>query len=294
MGSQKGCEEFPCMWKVNNKDCSRKAKAFNAKYKLITHMRVHTKEKPYLCMHENCNRAFARSENRKIHMRSHTGDKPFNCKYAQEFNCTKKFSNSSDRAKHEQTHKDPKPYKCEVLGCTKRYTDPSSLRKHVKSHSQEEQLQYRRSKDLANMAKRSTSPTARYSTWTPSSVTTSGNPGVTPGSNPGQGIQDQDSQHHHLLTSSSTLLQTGGTLLTVEDLSSEASPLQQQQHQVQQHHVHGVRQRNLFAHQQNSLDDLDNDTIPFDSVPVRYEDTTGMYEEMNTSQWPPSDPSSNM
>ena len=169
-----------------------------------------------------------------------------------------------------------KPYKCEVLGCTKRYTDPSSLRKHVKSHSQEEQLQYRRSKDLANMAKRSTSPTARYSTWTPSSVTTSGNPsGVTPGSNPGQGIQDQDSQHHHLLTSSSTLLQTGGTLLTVEDLSSEASPLQQQQHQVQQHHVHGVRQRNLFAHQQNSLDDLDNDTIPFDSVPVRYEDTTG-------------------
>ena len=53
------------------------------------------------------------------------------------------------------------------MGCTKRYTDPSSLRKHVKSHSQEEQLQYRRSKDLANMAKRSCSPTARYSSWTP-------------------------------------------------------------------------------------------------------------------------------
>ena len=61
----------------------------------------------FILQHENCNRAFARSENRKIHMRSHTGDKPFNCKYAQEFNCTKKFSNSSDRAKHEQTHKDP-------------------------------------------------------------------------------------------------------------------------------------------------------------------------------------------
>ena len=46
MDNKKGCEEFPCMWK----DCSRKSKAFNAKYKLITHMRVHTKEKPYLCM----------------------------------------------------------------------------------------------------------------------------------------------------------------------------------------------------------------------------------------------------
>ena len=57
--------------------------------------------------YENCTRAFARSENRKIHVRSHTGQKPFSCKYAIEFNCSKKFSNSSDRAKHEQTHKDP-------------------------------------------------------------------------------------------------------------------------------------------------------------------------------------------
>lgn len=52
-----------------------------------------------------------------------------------------------------------------MVGCTKRYTDPSSLRKHVKGHSQEEQLQYRRSKDLANLAKRSGSPTSRYANW---------------------------------------------------------------------------------------------------------------------------------
>ena len=39
------------------------------------------------------------------------------------------------------------------------------MRKHVKGHSQEEQLQYRRSKDLANLAKRSNSPTSRYANW---------------------------------------------------------------------------------------------------------------------------------
>lgn len=266
MENKKGCEEFPCLWK----DCSRKFKAFNAKYKLITHMRVHTKEKPYLCTYENCNRAFARSENRKIHVRSHTGQKPFSCKYAAEFNCTKKFSNSSDRAKHEQTHKDPKPYRCEVVGCTKRYTDPSSLRKHVKSHSQEEQLQYRRSKDLANLAKRSSSPTSRYSNWMPTAAP------------PIVNTTADDSQQHHLLTSSSTLLQTGGTLLTVEDFTASSSPgvpspLQQQQRSAENTASQGNGSYHGLAHQQNSLDDLDNDTIPFDNVPLRY-DTSGLYE----------------
>ena len=107
-----------------------------------------------------------------------------------------------------------KPYKCEVLGCTKRYTDPSSLRKHVKSHSAEEQEQYRRTKDLANLAKRSTSPTARYSSWTPGPATSSS---LNHHQGPSVILEEQ-----HLLTSSSTLLQTGGTLMTMEDMSSSS------------------------------------------------------------------------
>nr|XP_020474303.1 zinc finger protein GLIS3-like isoform X2 [Monopterus albus] len=127
---QRKAEDFTCYWV----GCPRKFKPFNARYKLLIHMRVHSGEKPNKCTFEGCKKAFSRLENLKIHLRSHTGEKPYLCQHP---GCHKAFSNSSDRAKHQRTHLDT-PYACQVPGCTKRYTDPSSLRKHVKSHSTKE------------------------------------------------------------------------------------------------------------------------------------------------------------
>ncbi|XP_028831609.1 zinc finger protein GLI1 isoform X2 [Denticeps clupeoides] len=121
-------EDFTCFWT----GCGRRYKPFNARYKLLIHMRVHSGEKPNKCMFEGCSKAFSRLENLKIHLRSHTGEKPYLCQHP---GCLKAFSNSSDRAKHQRTHLDTKPYACQLPGCYKRYTDPSSLRKHIKCHS---------------------------------------------------------------------------------------------------------------------------------------------------------------
>ncbi|KAM4532986.1 zinc finger protein GLIS3 [Fundulus diaphanus] len=129
---QQKAEDFTCYWV----GCPRNFKPFNARYKLLIHMRVHSGEKPNKCSFEGCNKAFSRLENLKIHLRSHTGEKPYLCQHP---GCHKAFSNSSDRAKHQRTHLDTKPYACQVPGCAKRYTDPSSLRKHMKSHSAKEQ-----------------------------------------------------------------------------------------------------------------------------------------------------------
>ncbi|XP_054612632.1 zinc finger protein GLIS3 [Dunckerocampus dactyliophorus] len=128
---QRKAEDFTCYWV----GCPRDLKPFNARYKLLIHMRVHSGEKPNKCKFKGCKKAFSRLENLKIHLRSHTGEKPYLCQHP---GCFKAFSNSSDRAKHQRTHLDTKPYACQVAGCAKRYTDPSSLRKHIKSHSNAE------------------------------------------------------------------------------------------------------------------------------------------------------------
>ncbi|CAH8593437.1 unnamed protein product [Schistosoma turkestanicum] len=90
-------KEYYCYWE----GCRRQFKPFNARYKLIVHLRIHNGDRPNKCTYPGCFKSFSRLENLKIHIRSHTGERPFLC---QQDGCDRTFSNSSDRAKHQRTH----------------------------------------------------------------------------------------------------------------------------------------------------------------------------------------------
>ena len=62
---------FYCGWE----GCSRGQRGFNARYKMLVHVRTHTNEKPHHCF--TCDKSFSRAENLKIHARSHTGKSHF-------------------------------------------------------------------------------------------------------------------------------------------------------------------------------------------------------------------------
>ena len=217
-------DKYVCQWK----DCARSRKPFDARYKLITHLRCHTGEKPYRCEYPTCTRSFSRLENLKLHVRTHTGEKPYECHYE---GCTKKFNNTSDRAKHMKTHITRKPYVCKYPGCGKSYTDPSSMRKHIKyTHKLKERQEEHRGQDGTGLTNGSSQRGSRKRSASGSSTSP-----ITP-TTPGflrPGIVSINGQLIQTLPSPPILTSTSGSLsLTGPPISVAAAQQQQQQPQL--------------------------------------------------------------
>ncbi|CAN6615360.1 hypothetical protein TRVA0_006S01288 [Trichomonascus vanleenenianus] len=122
IGSRK--KSYVCRWK----DCDREHRPFQQRQKIVRHLQVHTRDKPFQC--HICGKSFGEKAVLKQHQRTHSGEKPFQCQI-----CGKAFSVSTALSVHVRVHTGEKPLVCKYPGCNKRFAESSNLAKHMKTHS---------------------------------------------------------------------------------------------------------------------------------------------------------------
>lgn len=118
--------KLPAPKNLKNRTCPYCQKIFARPFTLKSHIRRHTKEKPFTCI--VCQRSFSQSATLENHKLTHTGVKPHQCHL-----CLKRFAHQTSLKTHLRIHSGEQPYKCEF--CARRFTDGSTLQKHKRTHS---------------------------------------------------------------------------------------------------------------------------------------------------------------
>jgi len=107
--------------------CDVCQKFFQRKGDLKRHEKLHTGEKPHVCV--DCGKAFAQFTGLKTHRNVHTGAKPHECSQ-----CGARFGDPSSCARHKrETHMHPEGYQCFAPGCRTKIKRRSAFMKHVKA-----------------------------------------------------------------------------------------------------------------------------------------------------------------
>ncbi|KAJ3604718.1 hypothetical protein NHX12_029457 [Muraenolepis orangiensis] len=116
--SKMGVEKRLCCF-VCELECISKAH-------LITHMRVHTGERPFAC--SVCGKTYTtKGSLNRHHLSIHRGERTFCCKF-----CASSFTFKSGLDRHVRVHTGERPYACSFCGL--RFTQSGNLTTHINVH----------------------------------------------------------------------------------------------------------------------------------------------------------------
>lgn len=122
-----GINVYKCPFVFCDKTCKLKPA-------LTSHIRSHTKEKPFQCT--ECDKSFSENGNLKQHIRSiHRNDRPFKCE-----NCSRGFkTHYSHRVHIRSCFTKEKPYECDM--CSSSFISSGKLLLHKRRHLGEKPYQ---------------------------------------------------------------------------------------------------------------------------------------------------------